>query len=179
MDIEAINFDRDAVDKNKVGEATSQYWKEAGVSELLFGSSANSSTGLKSSIIVDESDAFFLVKDIERWINEHLKQTQSAEYKFRVRILKTTEHNANSYREARLKEAQFGMPVKNEIMATIGSQPSAIYLNAFLENEVLQLTDKLVPLRSSHTGDATTNEGGAPEKTNQIFLIKECKQKLR
>lgn len=49
-------------------------------------------------------------------------------------------------------------------MATIGSQPSAIYLNAFLENEVLQLTDKLIPLKSSHTGDASTNEGGAPVK---------------
>lgn len=120
MEIEAINFDRDAVDKNKVGQATSQYWNESGVSELLFGSNTNSSTGLKSSIIVDESDAFFLVKDIERWINEHLKQTQSAEYKFRVRILKTTEHNANSYREARLKEAQFGMPVKMKLWRLLG-----------------------------------------------------------
>lgn len=164
MDIEAINFDRDAVDKNKVGQATSQYWNEAGVSELLFGSSANTSTGLKSSIIADESDAYLLIKDIERWINEHLKHTQTSPHKFRVRILKTTEHNVNSYRDARLKEAQFGMPVKNEIMATIGAQPSSIYLNAFLENEVLQLTDKLIPLKSSHIGDTNNDEGGAPEK---------------
>ncbi|MBX4152252.1 hypothetical protein K1X09_33675, partial [Paenibacillus lautus] len=163
MDIEAINFDRDAVDKNKVGQATSQYWNEAGVSELLFGSSTNTSTGLKSSITVDESDAYLLIKDIERWINEHLKQTQTSLHKFRVRILKTTEHNVNTYRDARLKEAQFGMPVKNEIMATTGAQPSSIYLNAYLENEVLQLTDKLIPLKSSHTGDAN-DEGGAPEK---------------
>lgn len=163
MDITAINFDRDSIDKNKVGQATSQYWNEAGVPELLFSSSSNSSTGLKSAITSDEADAFVLVKDIERWINEHLKQTMKGQYKFRVRILKTTEHNLSGYRDARLKEAQFGIPVKNEIMAITGSQPSAMYLNAFLENEVLQLTDKLIPLRSTHTGD-TTSEGGAPSK---------------
>lgn len=172
MDIEAINFDRDTVDKNKVAQATSQYWNEAGVPELLFSSNTNSSAALKSSIIADESDAFQLIRDIERWINEFIKVTLTNKYKFRIRMLKTTEHNVSAYRDARLKEAQFGIPVKNEIVATTGAQPSSIYLNSFLENEVLGLTEKLIPLMSSHTGDATNNEVGAPEQDERDLTDK-------
>ena len=164
MDIDAINFDRDTVDKNKVAQATSQYWNEAGVPELLFSSNSNSSAALKSSIIADESDGFLLIREIERWMNEFTKVVMNGKYKFRIRILKTTEHNVGAYRDARLKEAQFGIPVKNEIIATTGAQPSSIYLNSFLENEILELTDKLIPLKSSHTGDATNEETGAPEQ---------------
>ncbi|OZB98030.1 hypothetical protein [Paenibacillus sp. XY044] len=165
MDIQAINFDRDSIDKNKVGQATSQYWNEAGVSELLFGSNSNSSAALKSSIIADESDASVLIRDIERWINEHLKATQTGNYKFRVRILETTKHNKDAYLDSRLKAAQFGMPVKNEILAVMGSQPSSMYLNTYLENEVLELPSKLVPLKSSHTASGDpTSQNGAPTK---------------
>ncbi|MWV44962.1 hypothetical protein GRF59_15170 [Paenibacillus sp. HJL G12] len=165
MDIQAINFDRDSIDKNKVGQATSQYWNEAGVSELLFSSNSNSSAALKSSIIADESDSSILIKDIERWINEHLKATQTGAYKFRVRILETTRHNKDAYLDSRLKAAQFGMPVKNEIIAVMGSQPSSMYLNTYLENEVLELPLKLVPLQSSHTTSGDPNKkNGAPTK---------------
>lgn len=166
MKIEAVRFDKDSIDKNKVGQATSQYWNEAGVSELLFGSNSNSSAALKSSIIADESDASVLIKDIERWINEHLKATQTGNYKFRIRILETTKHNKDAYLDSRLKAAQFGMPVKNEILAVMGSQPSSMYLNTYLENEVLELPSKLVPLQSSHTSSGDPNsQNGAPTKS--------------
>ncbi len=172
MEIDVVRFDKEMAEKSKVSQATSQFWKDSGVSELLFGSDANSTASLKSSIIVDDSETFGFIKDIEKWINEHLKATQSGTYKFRVRILETTKHNRDAFVDSRLKAAQFGMPVKNEIIAAMGHQPSSMYLNNFLENEILELTEKLIPLMSSHTGNATNNEAGAPEQDERDLTDK-------
>lgn len=164
MKVESINFEKDTVDKNKVGEVTSQYWRDAGVSELLFGNNT-SSTSLKYSIIADESSLVTLIKEVERWINEFYKFQNKTGFKFRVRILETTKFNTKEYFDTRLKAAQFGIPVKNELVAILGMQPSSMYINAFLENDILELTDKLIPLSSSHTvSNSTTKNAGRPQK---------------
>lgn len=164
MKVEPLNFEKDTVDKNKVGEATSQYWNEAGVSELLFGNN-DTSAALKYSVTADETTLITLVEDFQRWINEYIKATYRGAYKFRVRILHTTKFNLGDYFNIRLKAAQFGLPVKNELVAILGMQPSSMYINTFLENEVLGLIDKLIPLNSSHT--QSDSEGGAPEKREE------------
>lgn len=165
MKLEAIEFKKDAVERDKVAEANSQFWREAGVPELLFGNH-NSSTALKYSIAANEAAASELVREVEKWINEYYKAThQKGSYKFRVRILETTKFNVKDYFDSRLKAAQFGLPVKNELVAILGMQPSSMYVNAFLENEVLELTDKLIPLSSSHTQSA--DDGGRPEKDDE------------
>lgn len=164
MKIQAINFERDSVDKNKVAEATSQYWNEAGVSELLFGNNTTSAA-LKFSVLADETTLVPLVKEFERWINEFAKSELKGIYKFRVRILETTKFNLDSFIDTRLKLAQYGVPVKNELISVLGMQSSAAYINAFLENEILQLNDKFIPLSSSHTQTAnSTDRGGRPPK---------------
>ncbi|OMD71206.1 hypothetical protein [Paenibacillus odorifer] len=166
MKIEAIKFERDSLDKNKVAEATSQYWNEAGISELLFGNS-NSSTALKLSITADESSLSVIVEEFEKWVNEYGKANFKGTYNFKVRILHTTKFNVKDYFDMRLKAAQYGIPVKNEIIAILGLSPSAGYLNAFLENDVLEMHNKLIPLMSSHT--LTTDgldENGRPKKAD-------------
>jgi hypothetical protein len=166
MKIEAIKFERDTADKNKVAEATSQFWNEAGVSELLFGNN-NSSAALKYSIQADEASLSPLIEDIQRWVNEYLKVNLKGANKFRVRILYTTKFNVKDYFDTRLKAAQFGFPVRNEIMAIMGLSPSAIYANTFLENEILELDNKLIPLKSSHVGDASNNNAGRPKANDE------------
>jgi len=161
MKIEAVNFERDTVDRNKVAQATSQYWNEAGVSELLFGNNTTSAA-LKYSILADETTLITLVREVERWINEFYKSVQKGMYKFRVRILDTTKFNVKDFFDIRLKAAQYGIPVKNELIAILGMQPSSMSANAFLENEVLGLVDKLVPLSSSHTQSGTDSGGRKP-----------------
>lgn len=168
MEVTAINFDRDTIDRNKVAQATSQYWNEAGVSELLFGSNANSSAALKFAITADESELSPIMQSIERWINEHLKATQKGSFKFRVRLLNTTFFNKKNYFEDMLKAAQYGMPVKSEILASLGHQPSSMYIGAFLENKVLQLHEKLIPLRSSHTQSDIAEAGREQMKEEDL-----------
>ncbi|MBD8839478.1 hypothetical protein IFU39_16825 [Paenibacillus sp. CFBP 13594] len=164
MKIEAIKFERDSLDKNKVAEATSQYWNEAGISELLFGNS-NSSTALKLSITADESSLSTIVTEFEKWINEYGKVNFKGPFNFKVRILHTTKFNVKEYFDMRLKAAQYGIPVKNEIVAILGLSPSAAYLNSFLENDVLEMHNKLIPLMSSHTTALDGSEvSGRPKK---------------
>lgn len=161
MPVTPITFDKDKVDSNKVTEATSQFWSESGAPELLFNNNSTS-TALKYSVIADESFLMGFVLDFERWLNEYLKVTLKGTHKFKVRILDTTRFNISDKISSALNAAQYGVPNKMEICAMFGMSPSAVVNNAFLENEVLDLVNKFVPLSSSHTTSNSTNAGGRP-----------------
>lgn len=162
MDIEAIKLEKDTVDKNKVAEATSQYWKEAGVSELLFGNST-ASTGLKYSITADESALVGVVRSIEKWMNEYAKVNFKNGFSFKARILDTTKFNQNEFIESRLKLGSASLPMVHEIAAALGMAPNQISVNAFLENEVFKYYEILRPLSTSYTqADTTNSDGGRP-----------------
>lgn len=150
MDFEVITFDKDKIDKNRTAEATSEYWSEAGVSDLLFSSSANNSTSLSFSVKTDEAMIFSVMRQIERWINRYIKN-KNIPYKFKFRFLDVTVFNQDKRVDQLLKQAQYGMPVKADVAATLGMSPNTFASKAFLENEILKLHDLLIPLSSSHT----------------------------
>ncbi|PIH59686.1 hypothetical protein [Paenibacillus sp. LK1] len=163
MDITAIKFEKDSFDKNKVGQATEQLWEESGVSGLLFNTSSNTTTALKYSLTTDEASAFRLIKSIEVWCNAYLISTLKTKYPFKLDILPATKHNRNELLESALKAANSGFSTKNEIMALRGYSPNAATMNSFLENEILNLPDKLIPLSSAHTSSSDSSKG-QPEK---------------
>ncbi|MFS0857346.1 hypothetical protein [Paenibacillus taichungensis] len=163
MDITAVKFERDSFDKNKVGQATEQLWEESGVSGLLFNTSSNTTTALKYSLTTDESSAFPLIKYIEVWCNAYLNSTLKTKYPFKLNILPATKHNRSELLESAIKAANSGFPTKNKIMALQGYSPNAATMNSFLENEILNLPDKLIPLSSAHTSSSDSSKG-QPEK---------------
>lgn len=170
MKIEAIKFERDTADTNRVAEATSQYWNEAGVPELLFGN-ATSSTGLKLSIVADEASLVGVVKEIEKWVNEYAKINfpKNNKYSFVFRILETTKFNKQEYVDSLMKVASGSIPVKREIMSALGMKPSSMVMNSFLENEVLKLHEKLIPLQTSYTQPADSEQAGrTPNATGTL-----------
>lgn len=168
MDITAVKFDKDTYDKNKVGQATTQFWDETGVSNLLFSANASTSSALKYSTGTDESDAFRLIKVIEKWCNSYIQATGNYKYSFKLNILPATKLNRNELIESALKLANAGMPVKNEIMALRGYSPNTALMNSYLENEILKLPDVLVPLSSAHT--ATPSDLNGRPKTKEEDL---------
>lgn len=159
MDINVVKFERDTYDKNKVGQATVQFWDETGASSLLFGTNANTSTALKYSIGTDESDAFRLTQLIELWCNTYIQSVSNFKYGFNLTILPSTKLNRNELIENALKLANAGFPVKNEIMALRGYKSNSALMNSFLENTILKLPDVLTPLSSAHTLSSTESEG--------------------
>ncbi|OBG93845.1 hypothetical protein A9X05_09045 [Mycobacterium sp. E3298] len=163
MKVEAINFDKDTTDKNRVMDSIRQFWSNAGVDQKLFSGDTSGSVGLNASIRTDEAVAFTLLKQIERWLNKYAKQNINGIYKFRVKMPEITIFNQEELRQQLLKEAQFGLPVKTRLLAAGGASPSAVTNMTFLENEILKLQESFIPLSSAHTGGMT--EGGAPIKS--------------
>ncbi len=162
MKIEAIKLERKNNESDYVAKAEKEFYNATGVSQMLFNGDNKSSSSLNKSIISDEQIVFSVLRQIERWVNRKLKY-QSTKYKFKVKLLNTTEYNHQEVTESYLKAAQYGMPVIQELAATMGISPSALGSKVFLENDVLKLHEKLTPLSSSHT-QSGKESAGAPEK---------------
>lgn len=165
MKIEAIKLERRKTDVDEVAKSERAYYAAAGVSQLLFNGNSTTSTSLSKSVITDEQIAFALLKQVERWLNRKLKYINKS-FKFRVKFLETTDFNHAEVTDRYLKAAQYGVPVIQELAASLGLSPSALINKTFLQNEILNLPIKLIPLSSSHTqsGDSTSN--GAPTKSD-------------
>lgn len=162
MKIDAIKLDRKQTDTDQVAQAERDYYNAAGVSQFLFNSEKATSVGLNKSIIVDEQIVFAVLRQLERWVNRKLKNYNTT-YNFRVKFLNTTWFNWDAVADRYLKAAQFGTPVKLALGASLGLSGSEMMNMMFLENEILQLHDELIPLSSSHT-QSNKGESGRPQK---------------
>jgi hypothetical protein len=165
FDVEPVDFSKGVKDEDNVGDAERDVWTNFGISQLLFNTDKSSSIGLGYSIQTDEQLVFAVIRQIERWINRRLR-FEFKSLKFRVNILNTTVFNWEKIYEVAKSGAEFGLPTKMMATSALGISPSSMLSLAFLENEVLELPDKLVPLASAHT--ATSEEGGAPSKGADI-----------
>jgi hypothetical protein len=163
MDIETIDLDRKNGSGNTIYSAAEQtqknFYSDAGVSQFLFSNDNATSTGVSSSIGVDEQMMFSFLRQIERWLNRKIKKT-SKTFKFRSRFLDMTHNNASDVQKSYLDAAQYGLPI-SPLAASYGYSPSSFVNTLYLENDVLGLKDKLVPLQSSHTQSAN-DSGGRP-----------------
>jgi hypothetical protein len=163
MKIDAIKLDRKQTDTDQVAQAERDYYNAAGVSQFLFNSEKVTSVGLSKSINTDEQIIFALLRQFERWVNRKLKKFNT-KYKFRIRFLNTTVFNVDDVFEKYLKAAQYGMPVKLALGASLGLSGSEMANMVFLENEIMELHDTLIPLSSSHT-QSSKGEKGRPQKS--------------
>lgn len=163
MKIDAIKLDRKQTDTDQVAQAERDYYNAAGVSQFLFNSEKVTSVGLSKSISTDEQIVFALLRQFERWVNRKLKNFNT-KYKFRIRFLNTTVFNVDDVFEKYLKAAQYGMPVKLALGASLGLSGSGMANMVFLENEIMEFHDTLIPLSSSHT-QSSKGEKGRPQKS--------------
>jgi hypothetical protein len=176
FDVTTIDFTSDKSERNAVWEAEHEFYTSVGTSSLLFNGDNASQANLAKSIKVDEQEAFAVVRQIERWVNRKIKNVIKGTYKFRSKFLDMTIFNKEEYVDSLLKNAQFGIPVKMMLCSALGLSPSQATGMAFLENDMLGLVDKFVPLQSAHTqsGNESANgetpqnetgdEGGRPTK---------------
>lgn len=160
MGVEPITFQEDRVDRDGVGKATRDFWEGSGASQLLFSSDNNSSAGLAMSIKSDEEIVFTLLTQIERWINRYLKNEHN-DLMFNVNILPVTRFNQGEIYKMYLETAQYGVPVKSHISATVGLDPIEVMNMSYLENDLLKMHEEWIPLQSSHTmGDPNAPVAG-------------------
>ena len=170
MPINKISFERtNTAEANTVAEAEQNMFTSAGVSSLLFNNDKASANALELSIKADQSITYGIVKGIEDVVNRYI-QSQSFGKNFKVTFLDCSPFNRKAVGEMYLKACQFGIPMVSYYCASQGLGQEEMDSMNFLENTVLDLKSKLVPLQSSSTqtgnpnGNGATDEGGAPPK---------------
>lgn len=165
FDVKPIEFTTNTSNNiDNVKNAIDALYSELGVSQSLM-SGATSGSELKTSIEIDASEVYRVLKQAARSINFHcrLKLVNSGDYRFTFRFMNVTAINQNDKVDELLKLAQASCPVKGELMAAVGCTPLKMLGNAYVENDVLDLADSWVPMKTAYTQSADPeNAGGRP-----------------
>ena len=162
MDFEAISFSANNTNsRNKVKESTEQFYDSLGFSKLLFNS--DNATTLQYSVVVDESKLYSLNRQLETWVTRKLQYNFKGNFK--CQFLDITHRNKKEVAEDYLKGATYGVPSVIHYAACLGiNQVDLMALN-YLQNDVLEIGTKFVPLSSSNTQSGMAgDEGGRPTK---------------
>lgn len=140
---------KDQVNNNSVADAEASFWNASGTNMALFNSDKITEESVRRSIQVDENMVFSLYRQYERWLNRKIKLCYSQD--FSAKILETTQFNCGEVFK-RLKEAAtVGEPSKREMSAVLGKTPLETEMSIYLENKILDYTNKFEPLISSNT----------------------------
>lgn len=161
MKIDKISFEKNhAGDSNTVAEAEQNLFSAAGVSSLLFNNDKASANALQVSIKADQALTYGIVKSIEGVLNRFIKH-QSFGKNFRVTFLDCSPWNRKEVGDAYLKACQYGIPMISYYAASQGLGQSELDCLNFLETDVLGLTQRFEPLRSSATMSGASDVGGS------------------
>ena len=163
---------------NSVDKALTNIYAESGSSSQLFGTESNLS--LETSINNDMALMMVFAKRLEKLVTRLANdQFSNGEVTFNYEILPITYYNESKYIDNSLKLANSGYSFIIPALAMGISQNEIVNIKD-LENDVLKLGDKLIPLSTSYTQSG--NSPGRPaldpqdksEKTvaNEISLDK-------
>lgn len=156
----AASFKDNANNANNLSDAITNLYDNAGVSSELF-NSGSSGTAFKLSIENDAAIIYAFYRQCERYFTRFIKlrKYNKSDYKFALRIHDSTVFNRFDVADGFLKASQNGEPFKIDYGVALGKSPSRIIGALFLENNVLSLHTKFVPLATSYTstGDDITN----------------------
>lgn len=155
--IDAIRVDKSDKTVNTVEEAEDAFYNDAGISKMLFNSSANGAS-LAKSITIDEMIIFKFLKQCERWLNRKLKNYCKKVF-FKSHFLEMTWMSRDSHIKNLKDAAMAGVPCKLRYASAIGLSPSAIEHGQYLEG-VLGIPDTWKPLNTSYT---QSGDGGRPQ----------------
>lgn len=169
MPINKISFERNhAGDTNTIADATSNLFKAAGVSELMFNSDKASSNALMLSIKADQAMTYSIVKSIECMVNRFVKRHGFGKY-FKVTFLDCSPFNRKEVGDQYLKACQYGMPMVSYFCASQGLLQDEMDCMNFLEDDVLGIKGRFKPLQSSSTLSASSgSDSGGGRPTSEI-----------
>jgi len=162
MKVNEFSFEKTAnKNSDKIAEAQRNFWNDVGISSLLFGGDTQNKDIMKYSINSDEAIMFSFIRQVERNINIFLKQLSGTQ-KFKITFIDASIYNKNDNFNQALKAAQHGLPTVSQLFALMGYEPYDLQGMNYLEDEVLKLKEKLIPLSSSftQTGRPTNTDVG-------------------
>lgn len=164
MSIEPVTFDQSATDEsNSISKASSNLFESAGVSQVMDASKLTGATAVTAALRFDGLYALKpLLNQIEARVNMFLDYILP-DNGMRVKYLPITPYFKDEAIKQTTEACTLGLPLKTQLATLMGMSPLDMNSMLHLENNILKLQDKLVPMQSTYTqsGDA---KGGGQEK---------------
>ena len=167
MELDQVDFENSgkSQDVDAVVQSENNFWAAAGTSNAILGNpDVTSSSALALSIETDAAIVYALMDQMARWINKKLKQLPGT-YHFKLTFLHETIYNAQDIQKQLLSACQYSFPAKYAAAASFGITQSDFEGLLVLENIVMDLQNKMVPVTSTHTqSEDNTSESGRPKQ---------------
>lgn len=137
-------------------------YSQAGVSGEIFAATGGNTT--ETSIKFDTAVMMHLANKFAKFITNVVNNNfANSNIDFKYTILPVTYQNESKYIDANYKLANSGYSLSVPALAQGLSQKDLVNLKD-LENDVLKLTEKLIPPKTSFTSTGEDSKGGRPEK---------------
>ena len=82
---------------------------------------------------------------------------------FRVQLLDITRFNQQEMFDMYMKAGQYGQPVQAHVSAILGMNQQEMMAMNYIQNDILDIPNKFIPMSSSHTQSGTaSSDSGAP-----------------
>lgn len=154
VDVKRI-LDDDTASKDNLEKVTKLMYAESGVSRQIFSAEGNAS--VERSIQNDIALMMTLANDFAIWLRSFINlKFSDKNINFSVKILPVGQYNVKDYLTQSLSAAQYGYSSLVPAIA-MGFEQKQILDLKDLENDLLMMEDKLIPLRSSHTENGDEN----------------------
>ncbi len=167
MEVKDISFQNNSTrDSDAVNEAEISLWSASGSNGALYGSGDKlSSSSLSISTKSDETIVFSLLRQVEAWINKHIKEMDLF-YNFKVIYLNQTIYSQDDVCNRYFKAATSGVRgSKSLYAASVDLSPSDI-LNFTELEDILDYDNNWQPLISSNT-QSGKDDVGRPTNDSQ------------
>lgn len=165
-ELKSLTFDRtnNGSRTDEIESAINSFWVNAGLPVALWGSTkVTSSSAISLALKSDEQICGAMLGQLERLFNALLRLLPDNK-KFRIDMLPVTCYNYDKTIDNVKSAATLGLPVKQDYAALVNVSPIYIEGRCFMENEMLDLKNKFIPLSSTYTESAGDKSPGAPAK---------------
>lgn len=168
IELNTIDFTHDqANDVNKIENATKNVFNTSGGAQILNSSTVSGTTAWTGAIKADMKYAqASLLGLTQAYLNRFLSYQVSNPAK--VKLLEVSPYTREEFKKTLLEDATYGMPTILAANSLNGfSELETLSLN-FLEHDILKLSEKLVPLQSSHTQSGDKESGGQEKPASEL-----------
>lgn len=163
LPIETVEFKNlnTTEDTDMLSSAMSNIFKAVG--GVILDNDKTGSTIFEAQICADmEIAQATLLPQIQRWVNLYFNYMIGEDHSVIRYIDGVCPYTRKAKRKELLESAQNGMPTKLEISILDGKSPLETISQLYLENDVLGLADKFIPLSTSYTQTGNSVSGTDP-----------------
>lgn len=178
--LESISFDSSdkSNDVSKISKSTEALFNSSGGSQILNSSTVSGTTAFLAAIRADTEMALStLLPQIESWVNRFL--TYHVSNPSKVKFFEISTYTKDEFKKQLRDDLAFGIPVKLAINTLNGySEADTLAMN-FLEEDILKLSDKLVPPQTAYTRTGTMKQRTAGGQTKDADELTDAGEETR